>query len=368
MTGVLRSIVAAGGLCLASHAAAQIDMTGTWSVSLDLGVTLEATFSQTGTALSSSDLGSGTIDPLTGVFHVEAPATCDVILPPPLPPVHVEGTNSFDGTVAPDGLTFSGSSSVLVVGTPSHPCVNLDGPMQGTRVGEQTILGKSLTVKDPKPGIDFSKRKIVGLAKEKSSSNTLVGDPTLGGGAGGAVLEVFVNGTTPSAQEFALPQGTSPAGQSFWSGSGGKGFKYRDPRGDQGPVEAASIKRSGNGSFTIKAVIDGKHGTVDVAPPNLGSDGCMALDIGIDPAEPGDRYSVRFGPESTIKNVGNTLFKASKPMLGGVSSGGDHHDDVVADQHDHDHHRVQLPQQRVPDSADRPAPLTDARVAPLRAI
>jgi hypothetical protein len=47
----------------------------------------------------------------------------------------------------------------------------------------------------------------------------------------------------------------------------------------------------------------------------------MALDIGIDPAEPGDRYWVQFGPESTIKNVGNTLFKASKPMLEGKCSG-----------------------------------------------
>jgi hypothetical protein len=193
--------------------------------------------------------------------------------------------------------------------------------MQGTRIGEQTILGKSLTVKDPKPGIDPSKRKIVGSAKEKGSSNTLVGDPTLGGGAGGAVLQVFVNGTTPSVQEFTLAQGTSTAGQSFWSGSTGKGFKYRDPRGDQGSVKAVSIKRSGNGSFTIKAVISGKHGTVAVAPPNPGSDGCMALDIGIDPAQPGDRYSVQFGPESTIKNVGNTLFTASKPMLEGRCPG-----------------------------------------------
>ena len=52
-------------------------------------------------------------------------------------------------------------------------------------------------------------------------------------------------------------------------------------------------------------------------PPDPGTDGCMALDLGIDPAAPGDRYSVMLGPDSTIKNAGATLFKASKPTLKG---------------------------------------------------
>src|SRR5262249_39376412 len=57
---------------------------------------------------------------------------------------------------------------------------------------DQTILGKSLQVKDPKPGVDPAKRTIVGLGKEKNSPNTIVGDPTVAG----AILTVFADGTT----------------------------------------------------------------------------------------------------------------------------------------------------------------------------
>lgn len=42
----------------------------------------------------------------------------------------------------------------------------------------QTILGKRLLVKDPKPGLDSTKRKIVAQGKEKASPDSIVGDPT----------------------------------------------------------------------------------------------------------------------------------------------------------------------------------------------
>jgi hypothetical protein len=82
--------------------------------------------------------------------------------------------------------------------------------------GDQTILGKSITVKN-KSG-DPAKRKVKGNAKEKSSPNTLVGNPTLAGGAGGAILTILANGGTPSVQSFVLNQGTSSTGKPFWSG------------------------------------------------------------------------------------------------------------------------------------------------------
>jgi hypothetical protein len=41
---------------------------------------------------------------------------------------------------------------------------------------EQTILGKALTVKDPKPGVDLTTRKVDVTGKEKNSPNTLVGN------------------------------------------------------------------------------------------------------------------------------------------------------------------------------------------------
>ena len=287
----LRAAVAASCLALATSVAAQIDVTGTWSVYLDGGFRGLDTSVQNGTALSTGLLGYGTIDPSTGVFHLEQSGECDI--------PGDDDITRVDGTVTPDGLTFTGTYSAVVIGTPSHPCVRFDGSVAGVRKrGRQTVLGRSLTVKDPNPGIDPSKRRIVGSAKERHSPNTLIGDPTLPGDSGGATLQIFADGAAPSAQEFVLPQGTSGSGKPFWSGSTAEGFKYRDPRGDQGPVKVVSIKRSSGGSFSIKAVVSGKNGAVDVLPPNPGSDGCMALELGLDRVADGDgvtdgdRYSV----------------------------------------------------------------------------
>lgn len=174
---------------------------------------------------------------------------------------------------------------------------------------DQTILGKSLTVKQ-KPG-DATSRKVTGSGKEKGSPDTLVGNPTLSGSSGGALLDVFANGSNSSAQRFVLPQGTSSTGKQFWSASG-TGFKYKDPKGDQGAVKSVSIKLSPSGAFSIKAKITGKNGTVNVVPPNPGQSGCVALKLG-QAASAGDRYSIDFGVTSKITNSADKLFKAKKP-------------------------------------------------------
>src|SRR5262249_39086848 len=165
---------------------------------------------------------------------------------------------------------------------------------------DQTILGKSRTVKDPTAGVDPLKRSIKGSAKEKGSSSPLVGNPTLAGSAGGALLDIFANGTHPTSQEFPLPQGVSSTGKPFWSASGSTGFKYKDSKGDQGPVKSVVVKKSANGAFSIKVKLTGKNGTINVIPPNTGTSGCMALKLGTSAAA-GDRYSVQFGVESKIK-------------------------------------------------------------------
>src|SRR5262249_1250536 len=121
---------------------------------------------------------------------------------------------------------------------------------------EQTILGKSFTVKQ-KPG-DVTSRKITGVGKEKNSGTGLVGDPTLAGDLGGAILQVFAKGANSSAQQFTLPQGTGSSGKPFWSGDTTKGFKYKDPTGDQpgnAAVRAVSIKATPSGAFSIKVKI-----------------------------------------------------------------------------------------------------------------
>ena len=174
---------------------------------------------------------------------------------------------------------------------------------------DQTILGTQLVVKNP--GMP-EKRSLTGNAKETASSNTLVGDPTVGG----ATLTVSAEGTSPSEQVFALPQGTNAKGKLFWSGDATKGFKYKDADGDNGAVKQAQIKKSPKGVFTIKFKATGKTGTVSVLPPNDGDGGCILLAL-----SGGDSYNVRFAPgDGEVSNNGATLFKVKKPTSEGTCS------------------------------------------------
>jgi hypothetical protein len=188
---------------------------------------------------------------------------------------------------------------------------------------DQTVLGRSLIVKNPGSP---SKRKVEGAAKELDSSATIVGNPTLHGSAGGAilgsaggailgsaggaVLTVIADGDHPTTQFFALKQGKSSTGKMFWRASGGAGigFKYKDPDGDQGPVKVVLIKKTVSGVFSIKAVIRGKNGTINVVPPNLGTDGFITLFLAH-----GDRYCVKYGADGNVINDGDRLFKVRRP-------------------------------------------------------
>jgi len=179
---------------------------------------------------------------------------------------------------------------------------------------EQMILGTSFTVKNPTGAND--KRAIVGVAKEKGSSSTIVGDPTTAGIAGGAILQVQVDGANPSAQTFVLPSGADANGKPFWKATGTTGYVYKDSKGANGPVKIAQLKATASGLFQLKIVVGGKYGAVDVVPPNPGTSGCFAIQIGVDGN--GDRYSAQFGADSQIKNSGTKLFKAGKPTDEGV--------------------------------------------------
>jgi hypothetical protein len=192
---------------------------------------------------------------------------------------------------------------------------------------DQTILGRSLIVKNPGSP---SKRKVEGAAKELASSATIVGNPTLHGSAGGAilgsaggailgsaggaVLTVIADGDHPTTQFFALKQGNSSTGKPFWraSGGAGTGFKYKDPDGEQGPVKVVLIKKTVSGVFSIKAVLRGKNGTLNVVPPNLGTDGFITLFLA-----QGDRYCVKYGADGNVINDGDRLFKVRRPSIEG---------------------------------------------------
>jgi len=173
---------------------------------------------------------------------------------------------------------------------------------------DQTILGNQLSVKNPSTP---DKRKVTLKAKEKASPNTLVGNPT----ATGATLTVRANGGTPSAQTFALPQGTSGiTGKPFWTGDAVKGFKYKDSKGEQSAVKSVQIKKTSSGNFSIKVTILGKLGLITVTPPNPGLSGCAALFL-----TGGDSYSVKFGAgDGIVTNKGSTLYKLGSAWESGA--------------------------------------------------
>src|SRR5262249_33934003 len=103
-------------------------------------------------------------------------------------------------------------------------------------------------------------------------------------------------------------------GKPFWSGDAVRGFKYKDSRGENGPVQAAQLKKSSSGLFQLKAAAVGKLGAIEVAPPNLGTDGCVRLEDG----GGGDTYHVRFGTDGQVTNGGTKQFKVVKPTVEGI--------------------------------------------------
>lgn len=177
--------------------------------------------------------------------------------------------------------------------------LSLTPALPAASAADQTVLGQTLTVKDPGPP---EKRAVTVKAKETATDATLVGDPV----AAGAAVTVTLDGPTPSSATYTLPAGTSGVtGKPFWSGDATKGFSYRDPKGENGPVKAAQVKRRGT-TFQLSVAIQGKLGPVALVPPGTGT-GCVLLTLG-----GGDSYSVAFLNGGKITSS-PTLFKYSKP-------------------------------------------------------
>jgi hypothetical protein len=174
---------------------------------------------------------------------------------------------------------------------------------------DQTILGKSLTVKNPATP---DRRKVSVQAKEVGSPDSIVGNPTTTGGT----LTIGVNGANPSMQTFLLPQGVSVQGKPFWKAVGSNGYKYKDSKGEQSAVKTVLIKKTPSGTLAIKAIVAGKLGLTVIVPPNPGTDGCATLTI-----TGGDTYHMKYGNDGLVKNTGSRLFKVRKPQTEGLCFG-----------------------------------------------
>src|ERR1051325_2380035 len=170
---------------------------------------------------------------------------------------------------------------------------------------DQWIAGRQLLVRDPgRP----DRRRVAGEAREWGDPTSAGGDPTVAG----ATLTIRADGDNPTEQTFPLPQGTDPNGKPLWAGSSTDGFRYRDPKGQQGPVSSVEIRKASSGLFRIRIKVSGRHAPLYLVPPNLGTGGCMLLELG-----DGDSYSVAF-PTGTITNRGTTLFKVAWPPTKGT--------------------------------------------------
>src|SRR3954452_24318291 len=101
------------------------------------------------------------------------------------------------------------------------------------RAADQTVLGKTFTVKDSQPGVDPAFRSIVVLGQEFPSDDAIVGDPV----ANGATVDIIANGSTPTNQPFILPAGPSVSGSPGWKALGNPilGYSYKDAVGANGP-------------------------------------------------------------------------------------------------------------------------------------
>lgn len=169
--------------------------------------------------------------------------------------------------------------------------------------GSQEVRGKSFSARDGSGGNDPQARQLRFQAREPDSSNAIVGNPALDG----AKLEVIANGTNATVQTFDLPA-------SGWrERDGGSRFTYRDPKGANGAVKRAHIRRSDGGKFSLGAAIDGSKGTVDVVPPDEGTDAYAVLKIG----GGGDRYCVQFGADGRVRNKGAVSFRVVNPTAKG---------------------------------------------------
>jgi hypothetical protein len=142
----------------------------------------------------------------------------------------------------------------------------------------QEILGSLFLVKDPRPGVDASRRvvKIIGRQlPPRDPSDHLVGcgDPT----ADGATIEVIANGTNSSDAVYSMPA-------SGWTRIPANVTKpviaYKYQFGPFSPVRYAIIKRGPFGGFLLKVILLGKYGPISNVPPTPGTSGGGIFTIG----------------------------------------------------------------------------------------
>ena len=185
-------------------------------------------------------------------------------------------------------------------------CVLLASLAPPAWAGDHPVRGKAFRVADSLPS-NPARRKLDVAAREKPSTVT-VSDPRTPGNSNGAVLQISVEGATPSTQTFMLPGGASLRGRPFWRSFAPAGFEYTDPDGERGPVRKLRVVRSPSGTFDLSARLRASTGGLELVPPNPGTEATLLLTLGS-----GDRYCVRFGADAAVGRNDGRGFELRKP-------------------------------------------------------
>jgi hypothetical protein len=159
------------------------------------------------------------------------------------------------------------------------------------------IKGKRLLVKDSRPNVDETGRRLTLLAK-RTGGPALTGNPV----ADGATLNVALAGVLPTEQTFNLPAGN-------WDALGSAGYRYTDAGGANGPIKTVLLKRSGAGRIMFKVIALGTKGLIQVMPPNTGTGATAILVTGT------SRYCTTLGGAAggSILTNSETQFKVKNP-------------------------------------------------------
>jgi hypothetical protein len=155
------------------------------------------------------------------------------------------------------------------------------------------VQAKRLTVKDSRPNVDETQRRLILLAK-RSGAPALTGNPV----ADGASLTITLSGVLPTEQTFSLPS-------SGWDALP-VGYRYIDSGGANGPIKSVLLKRTSGGTMTLKVTALGRNGLVNLVPPNTGTSGRAILVTGT------NRYCTTMGGAAggTVIQNDEKLFKA----------------------------------------------------------
>lgn len=186
-----------------------------------------------------------------------------------------------------------------------------------SQAATSTILGKKLLVKDPKTGSDDTKRKVLGLMKEKPCGDLLPGDPR----TSGAVLQFFGNtdtGPNGSQNECydldASGWSRIPANEA----KDVKGYRYKNKDDTvngvgANPVKIVLIKQIGDLCF-FKALLKGKDGQVDMVPPGDVTFGGLSFETN----DTGNQWCAGFGVDTDGGNDPDPEGTTRQKSKGGV--------------------------------------------------